>query len=297
MAPETAAVQGDVQDGHGGSTARIAGFLHRAGAGHRRVPESWSGDLQFGVDLGTASIVLCAVDADNEPAWWDSRSVQAVRDGVVVDFAGAVAATRELVDEAEETLGVRVSHAATAAPPGVPVSDRRACHYVVEQAGVECRGVNDEISAAQEILGVVDGAIVDVGGGSTGVGVYRNRELVSLTDLPGGGHHLDLILAGALGISIEEAEEAKRTDGAAHLGVLKAGVERIAESIRSQCSGVDPGPVHLAGGALLLAGADEIVADRLGWRTVSYPNAHLITPFGIARSFAAGTADGGTGDR
>ena len=101
---------------------------------------------------------------------------------------------------------------------------------------------------------------------------------------PGGGHHLDLILAGALGIPIEEAEELKRTQGPVHLGVLTPGIERIAESIRAQCGGVCPGPVHLAGGALLLAGAAEIVAARLGWPTVAYPNAHLITPFGIART-------------
>ncbi len=242
------------------------------------------GDLRFGLDLGTASIVLCAVDAVGEPVWWDARSVQAVRDGVVVDFAAAAATAQALVNEAEVALGVEVTDAATAAPPGVPVADRRACRYVVEQAGIDCRGVTDEISAAQVVLGVIDGAVVDVGGGSTGVGVYRNGELTSLTDRAGGGHYLDLILAGALGMSIEDAERAKRTEGESYVAILTPGIERIAESIRSQCGGTNPGPVHLAGGALLLGGADRIVADRLGWRTLSYPNAHLITPFGIAQS-------------
>jgi ethanolamine utilization protein EutJ len=177
-----------------------------------------------------------------------------------------------------------VDDAATAAPPAVPVADRRACYHVVEQAGVACRGVLDEVSAAQVVLGVRDGAVVDVGGGSTGVGIVRNGELVSRTDHPGGGHHLDLILAGALGISVEDAEEVKRIDPAAHLTTLTPGIERIAESVRAQCGGECPGTVHLAGGALLLAGSADIMAARLGWPTVAYPNADLITPFGIARS-------------
>ena len=40
--------------------------------------------------------------------------------------------------------------------------------------------------------------MVDVGGGSTGVGIIRGGMLIDVGDLPGGGHHLNLILAGAL---------------------------------------------------------------------------------------------------
>lgn len=269
----------------------VVGFLERAEQSRHAPGRPWTGDLRFGIDLGTATIVLSAVDGRGEPVWWSARSVPAVRDGVVVDFQAAVAATRSLVGEAESALDTTVVDAATAAPPAVPVADRRACHYVVEGAGIDCRAVVDEVSAAQGVLAVRDGAVVDVGGGSTGVGIYRGGELVSLTDRPGGGHHLDLILAGALGIPVEEAEALKRSDGAAHLGMLTPGVERIAESIRAQCDGVCPGPIHLAGGALLLPRAADIVAARLGWPTVAYPNAHLITPFGIARTPADRTSD------
>ena len=121
-----------------------------------------------------------------------------MRDGVVVDFAGAATAVRQLRERAEEQLGAALTSAATAYPPGVSEADARACRYVLEQAGLDCRVLVDEVSAARALLGVDDGAIADVGGGSTGVGVYRDGELVSLGDRPGGGHHLNLILAGGL---------------------------------------------------------------------------------------------------
>jgi ethanolamine utilization protein EutJ len=43
-------------------------------------------------------------------------------------------------------------------------------------------------------------------------------------------------------------------------------------------------PLHLAGGALMLAGAGDILAGYLERTVVTYPHALLITPIGIARS-------------
>ncbi len=263
---------------------QAAEFLRRAATRRGASPETPTQELRFGIDLGTATIVLCAMTADGEPLHWDCRQERAVRDGVVVDFEQAVRAVRDLAERAEVALGVRVESAATAHPPGVSRSDSRACRYVLEQAGIECRNLIDEVTAAQALLRVRDGAIVDVGGGSTGVGVFRNGEIVSLSDRPGGGHHLDLILAGALKISVDEAEDLKRTEGAVHLDVLTPGFERIAESVAQQCNGESPGELHLAGGACRIPGASGIVERYVGWKTVTYPHAELITPFGIALS-------------
>lgn len=239
-------------------------------------------DLRFGVDLGTATIVITAIDADARPVYWDFVRAQVVRDGVVVDFQGATEAVRMLKASAEAALGIAINEAATAHPPAVPASECRACGYVLQQAGIECRNLVDEVSAANAVLGVRDGAVVDVGGGSTGVGVFRDGALASLSDLAGGGHHLDLILAGALRMTVEGAEVHKRENGGELLQLLHPGIERMAESVRRQCGGVDPGTVHLAGGALTLSGADEIVATYLGWQVQDYRHAELITPFGIA---------------
>jgi ethanolamine utilization protein EutJ len=258
-------------------------FLERA-VERLRQPRGWSGPLRFGIDLGTATIVLCAVDQDDEPVYWDFAPAQAVRDGVVVDFHGAVRAVTELKRRAERVLHVTVDRACTAHPPGVSRADGQACRHVVEQAGIDCRALTDEVSAAQAILRVRDGLISDVGGGSTGVARFQEGRLVSSSDHPGGGHYLDLILAGALGVSVEEAETRKRHGGSQYLDILRPGIERIAASIRRQCGEPGPHEVHLAGGALLLAGAARIVEGYLGWPIVAYPHADLITPFGIACS-------------
>lgn len=266
------------------AAARAESFLEAAPHLFRSNEQAGAGALRWGVDLGTATIVIAAVDSAGRPAYWDFLRAGVVRDGVVVDFHGAVDAVRRLKAHAEAVLGVGIEDANAAYPPGVPSSDCRACAFVLQQAGIECRRLVDEVSAANALLQVADGAVVDVGGGSTGVGVYRDGSLARQDDMAGGGHHLDLIVAGALRITVDEAEARKRSDGAAMLQILRPGIERIAESIRRQCGSQPAGAVHLAGGALQLPGADAVIENYLGWPVRSYPNAELITPFGIALS-------------
>jgi ethanolamine utilization protein EutJ len=242
------------------------------------------GPPSFGVDLGTATIVIAAVDAEQHPLYWDFRQCAAVRDGVVVQFAEAVAVVRALAAEAALALGVPVSEAAAAFPPGVGEAESRACRYVVENAGVACRRLVDEVSAAQALLRIDEGAVVDVGGGSTGVGIVEGGRLVSLSDEPGGGHHLDLILAGALRIPVDEAERRKRSGEEGVSAILWPGIERIAHSIGKQIGARKAAAVHLVGGAVRVPEAPEIVGRYLGLPTVGYPHSELVTPFGIAMS-------------
>jgi len=240
--------------------------------------------LRVGVGLGTGTCVLVVLDAAGLPVWVDDHPSGALRDGVVVDFAAATAAVRQLKSRAEDALGVPLSSAATAYPPCIPVRDARACTYVCEAAGFDDVVLVDEVTAAQRTLDVHDGVVVDVGGGSTGVGVFRGGELDVLDDRPGGGHHLDLVLAGALGLTVEQAEVHKRERPAEALPILVPGLQRIAESIRAMTRGVEQLPLHLAGGALMIPGADAVLAGYLERTVVTYPHALLITPLGIARS-------------
>jgi ethanolamine utilization protein EutJ len=207
----------------------------------------------------------------------------ALRDGVVVDFAAATRTVRQLREDAEQALGVALTSAATAYPPCIAEPDARACRFVGEAAGFDKVTLTDEVSAAQGVLGVRDGVIVDVGGGSTGVGIFRDGRLVELADQPGGGHHMDLVLAGALGISVEAAERLKRTEPQACFGYLVPSFERIGASVRGMTTQATDLPLHLAGGALMVPGAAEVLGSYLGRPTVSYAHALLITPLGIAR--------------
>ncbi|WP_253258619.1 ethanolamine utilization protein EutJ [Pseudonocardia sp. N23] len=239
--------------------------------------------LQVGVDLGTASCVLVVL-ADGRPVRVDSRPSGALADGVVVDFARAVASVRGLREAAQDALGTSLTRAATAYPPCIPTADARACTFVCEAAGFDEVALVDEVTAAQRTLDVRDGVVVDVGGGSTGVGVYRDGALVRLDDRAGGGHHLDLVLAGALGLSLEDAEPYKRAHPSEALPVLVPGLQRIAENVRALTVGHEDLPLHLAGGALMIPGAGDVLAGYLERTVVTYPHALLITPVGIARS-------------
>lgn len=266
--------------------SRAAALLAGAQRGARADPpdrSASSGDLRAGVDLGTASCVLVVLDGTGEPLHVASHPSGALRDGVVVDFAAAEKTVRRLREEAERALGTELTSAATAYPPCIAEPDARACRFVCEAAGFDKVTLTDEVTAAQHMLGIQDGVIVDVGGGSTGVGIFRSRRRVALADRPGGGHHLDLVLAGALGIGTEEAERRKREDPRGSLPHLVPCLERIAESVRLMTADAQDLPLHIAGGALMIPGAAEVVSRYLGRETVSYPHALLITPLGIAR--------------
>ncbi len=246
-------------------------------------PDGVDGPLRVGVDLGTASCVLVVLSG-GAPVWVGAEPSGALKDGVVVDFARAATTVGRLRQAAEAALGVELADAATAYPPCIPVGDARACRFVCEAAGFDRVTLVDEVTAAQRTLGVRDGVVVDVGGGSTGVGVFRNGALVALDDRPGGGHHLDLILAGALGIPLEDAEPYKRTHPDESLPILVPGLHRIAENVRALTRDAADLPLHLAGGALMIPGAGDVLAHYLERPVVTYPHALLITPVGIARS-------------
>ena len=263
-----------------GRAAALLGTGRTGGTGSAGV----AGSLRTGVDLGTASCVLVVLDGAGDPLWADSRPSGALRDGVVVDFAAAERTVRLLKEQAEQALGTVLTVAATAYPPCIAQPDARACRFVCEAAGFDEVLLIDEVTAAQRTLGVRDGVVVDVGGGSTGVGVFRGGRLVALDDRPGGGHHLDLVLAGALGIGVGEAERRKREQPRASLPHLVPCIERVAESVRAMTAEAEDLPLHIAGGALMLPGADEVLGRYLGREIVSYPHALLITPVGIARS-------------
>jgi ethanolamine utilization protein EutJ len=239
-----------------------------------------------GVDLGTATCVIVVLDEAGTPVWLDSHPSGALTDGVVVDFARAVDTVRGLKQRAEGALGHALESAATAFPPCVGEAESRACRFVLEGAGFSDVTLCDEVSAARGTLDIADGVIVDVGGGSTGVGVFREGGLVALDDRPGGGHHLDLILAGALGVDLEVAEKIKRTRPDQCFASLRPGIERIAESIRSLSVGAEDLDVHLAGGALMIPGAGQVISDYLRRPVKTYQHADLITPIGIARHAA-----------
>ncbi|QAY64813.1 ethanolamine utilization protein EutJ [Xylanimonas allomyrinae] len=250
--------------------------------------------IRVGVDLGTAYTVITVTDADGDPLAVATTFADVVRDGVVWDFAGASRVVSGLRHELEVATGRRLTCGAVTLPPGVDASDARAHRYVLESAGIECATVVDEPTAANAVLRLRDGAVVDIGGGTTGTAVVRDGVVVATDDEPGGGTHLSLVLAGGLGVPFEEAELLKR-DPAFQQRYLPLAVpvfERQAGIVARAVAGHDVPAVVLVGGTCAFAGIDRVIARVTGVPCTVAPEPALVTPLGVA-CFAPPLTDDG----
>ncbi len=180
--------------------------------------EAWRADpdairpskIHVGVDLGTAYTVLVVLDEQYKPIAGEYQFAQVTRDGLVVDFVGAVDLLKSMKAKVEKKLGFELTSGASGYPPGVPQVEVRATANVLYGAGLDCSGLIDEPTAANNVLQIRDGAIVDVGGGTTGIAIFKNGEVVYTADEPTGGTHFSLVIAGSTGTTFEVAEELKK---------------------------------------------------------------------------------------
>jgi ethanolamine utilization protein EutJ len=247
------------------------------------------GDLRVGVDLGTAYTVLVALDEVGNPLAGEYQFAQVVRDGLVVDYWGAVNLLRTLKQRVEERLGVQLTRAASGYPPGVPRAEVRATASVVEAAGMTCSTLVDEPVAANRVLGICDGVIVDVGGGTTGVAIIENGEVVYTADEATGGTHFTLVIAGATGLSFEQAEALKTTasEQARLFPLVRPVMEKVGTIIARHIRGRRPTSITLVGGTTLFPGMAGVIEEVTGIPTIVPAQPMFITPLGIA------LADGG----
>ncbi len=255
----------------------------------RRSLRSFRKPLHIGVDLGTAYTVVIALDARMKPVAGAYQFAQVVRDGVVVDFMGAIDLLKTLKARVEAKLGVELTSAASAYPPGVPLAEVQVVRYVLEGAGLECTELIDEPTAANALLDVQNGAVVDVGGGSTGIAVIEDGRVTYTADEPTGGTHFTLVIAGAKGISFEEAE-ALKLDPAAQTGLfptIRPVMEKVATIIQRHLAGRNVQRITLVGGAAAFPGFADVVADVTGIPAIVPSRPLFVTPIGIAMSHKA----------
>ena len=203
-----------------------------------------------GVDLGTAYIVLVVTDENKRIVAGAHRSASVVRDGMVVDYIGAVQIVRELKEDLESKLDTELVFASAAIPPGTDLLDGGVIKNVIQSAGFELTAILDEPTAANTIVGMKDGAIVDIGGGTTGISIIKNGQVVKCVDEPTGGTHFTLVVSGAYHMPYEEADQYKQNP-ANHkelLTTLKPVVEKIASIISRNIEEFDIETIFLVGG-------------------------------------------------
>jgi ethanolamine utilization protein EutJ len=240
--------------------------------------------VHTGVDLGTAYTVLIVLNENYQPMAGEYQFAQIVRDGLVVDFIGAVDLLRELKARVEKKLGFAIVSASTGYPPGVPQAEVRATANVLHGAGLDCTGLIDEPTAANNVLKIRDGAIVDVGGGTTGIAIFRNGEVVYTADEPTGGTHFSLVIAGATGITFEEAEALKKNpnEQTRLFPVIRPVMEKVGSIINRHIEGHQVDRIYLVGGTCMYPGMTDVIQEYTGIETVLPGNPLFVTPLGIA---------------
>lgn len=243
--------------------------------------------IRVGVDLGTAFSVMFVTDLDGKPLAGTHVFADVVRDGIVWDFAGAVSTIDGLKEKLERRTGRRLHSGAVTIPPGVSTSDHRAHKYVLDSAGIDCTAVVDEPTAANSVLGITDGAVVDIGGGTTGIAIVSDGQIVATADEPSGGTHLSLVIAGALKISFDEAELLKRdaTNHARLFPLIVPVLEKMSTIVRDVIGPHHVPDIHLVGGTCAFTGMEEVMSRVTGVPARIAPEPMLVTPLGVA-SFA-----------
>jgi ethanolamine utilization protein EutJ len=240
--------------------------------------------IHVGVDLGTAYTVLIVLDEHYKPITGEYQFAQVTRDGLVVDFVGAVDLLRGMKSRVEKRLGFELTSGASGYPPGVPPAEVRATANVLYGAGLDCTGLIDEPTAANNVLQIKDGAIVDVGGGTTGIAIFKNGEVVYTADEPTGGTHFSLVIAGSTGTSFEEAEELKKKPSEQQrlFPVIRPVMEKVGSIINRHIAGHHVDRLYLVGGTCAYPGMDKVIEEYTGVETILPGNPLFVTPLGIA---------------
>ncbi|MBZ4023193.1 ethanolamine utilization protein EutJ [Rhodobacter sp. TJ_12] len=263
---------------------RDFGALLRAGAIVPRDARA-EGPLSVGVDLGTANLVLAVVDAAGRPVAGLTERSGGIRDGIVVDWPETVRAVRRMKAELETRLGTPLHRAATAIPPGIHPGSAKAIGNVIEAAGFQLACIVDEPVAAARVLGVKDGAVVDVGGGTTGISILKAGKVLTSVDEATGGTHMTLVLAGALRLETAAAEAYKLDPAHARdvFALVRPVVDKMAAivaTVLTDYPGLDA--VHVVGGACSFEDFTPVFEKHLGRQVIKPVEPLLVTPLGIA---------------
>lgn len=244
----------------------------------------FKGPLKVGVDLGTANIAISIVDMNNRAIAGEIYPSSVVRDGIVVDYMGAVKIVKELKEILEDRLSTKLTYAATAIPPGIMKENTKIMANVIEAADMDVVNIVDEPTAAASVLGIREGAIVDIGGGTTGISIIKNGNVIFTGDEATGGNHMTLVLSGFNGTSIEEAEVYKKNKAKEKevFSIIKPVVEKMAYIIKDYIKGYDLEEIYLVGGSTIFTDFEKTFEKELGIKVYKPYNPLLVTPLGVA---------------
>ena len=76
---------------------RVNAYMARVEESETKTFQPVGSKLKVGLDLGTAYIVMVVLDEENNPIACEKQAAQVLRDGVVVDYSGALRIVKELI--------------------------------------------------------------------------------------------------------------------------------------------------------------------------------------------------------
>lgn len=259
----------------------IASFEKTLHMNGNRAPE---GPLYAGVDLGTANIVTAVVDRQGSPvagALTSGRSI--IRDGLVVDYVRAIGILKKQINMLS-SAGYLIQEAAAAYPPGTGGRNIQAFGNVLQAVGLKVVGLIDEPTAASIVLNVENGAVVDIGGGTTGISVIKNGEVVYTADEPTGGTHVDLTIAGHYKVQDHQAEQMKLDPERQSeiFPLIRPVFQKMASIVNEHLRENPVENLYLVGGTSCFPGIEAVIQEETGLSVVRPYNPLLVTPLGIA---------------
>jgi ethanolamine utilization protein EutJ len=254
-------------------------------------PETWdfSGarNLYAGVDLGTYKSKVIVVDERGRPRAAAMRRSEGIGSGLIIDYFGTLTLLKSMMEEIRGRSRLPIDRGATSYPPQTESGNIHTTRYILQGAGLEVLQVLDEPSAANRCLNLNEGALVDIGGGTTGIALIRDGRIVRTCDEATGGVHLSLVLSGHLQVDFEEAEAIKvdRDRQPEILPIVKPVIDKISSIIKTALKDMPSvKTVCLVGGTCALEGLTELVAANLGLEVFRPRSPQVITPYGIALS-------------
>lgn len=242
--------------------------------------------IKVGLDLGTSSIVLVVLDSENNPVFCNFEYANAVKDGLVVNYQQAVEITKRLKEQAEKALNSSITKASGAIPPGTIGNNKNVVGHIIESSEMALDQLIDEPSAAALLLGIKSGAVIDVGGGTTGISVLKNGKVIFVDDEATGGSHMTLVLAGYHKISTDQAELIKRDPQKAKQNfiTIKPVVEKMASICQKMLEKQPAKPLFVVGGASYFDEFTQVFSNYLKQDVYKPIFPQYVTPIGIAMS-------------
>jgi len=242
--------------------------------------------IKVGIDLGTSSIVLVILNKNNYPILCLNEEAQVIQDGLIVNFSETVQIVRRLKEQAETWIKRPILSTAGAIPPQTIGKNKSAVEHVIEAAEMECVRILDEPEAAAAVLNVNDGAVIDIGGGTTGISIFEEGKPVYSADEPTGGHHMSLVLAGSYQVDLAESEIIKRdsTKYDHNFQILRPVVEKMATITHKflEDYGKEVEQLYLVGGAAMFPHFEDVFEKTTSIQTEKPIYPRYVTPVGIA---------------